>query len=272
MRRHPFSAVNLISDPIHGYIELTKRLEPRRRPRSGCRPRTSPRRTCSTRPGSSACAGSASSRALAGCSRPPSTAGSPTASGVMHEAGLWARHLYPTLRTALADVEPATALPSEGLVVETLRIAGLLHDVGHGPFAHFFDDQVLRVFPAPSRRPSAGRQAAQPRGPVAAHRRARARRPHRRPAPGAGDLPERDAFGRREAIDPGWVAFLISKPALADPAMPRWVRWLQPLLSGRVHGRQPRLRPARRVPDRGRDRTGRRRAAAPLLRSSASAG
>ena len=28
------------------------------------------------------------------------------------------------------------------------------------------------------------------------------------------------------------MAFLISKPALADPAMPRWVRWLQPLLSG----------------------------------------
>jgi len=28
-RRHPFSAVNLISDPIHGYVELSKRLAPR---------------------------------------------------------------------------------------------------------------------------------------------------------------------------------------------------------------------------------------------------
>ena len=28
VRRHPFAAVNLISDPIHGYIELTKRLTP----------------------------------------------------------------------------------------------------------------------------------------------------------------------------------------------------------------------------------------------------
>ena len=28
MARHPFSAVNLISDPIHGYVELTKRLAP----------------------------------------------------------------------------------------------------------------------------------------------------------------------------------------------------------------------------------------------------
>ena len=26
MARHPFAAVNLISDPIHGYVELTKRL------------------------------------------------------------------------------------------------------------------------------------------------------------------------------------------------------------------------------------------------------
>ena len=28
--RHPFAAVNLISDPIHGYVELTKRLTPAR--------------------------------------------------------------------------------------------------------------------------------------------------------------------------------------------------------------------------------------------------
>ena len=27
-RRLPFAAVNLISDPIHGYVELTKRLTP----------------------------------------------------------------------------------------------------------------------------------------------------------------------------------------------------------------------------------------------------
>jgi hypothetical protein len=26
MARHPFIAVNLISDPIHGYVELSKRL------------------------------------------------------------------------------------------------------------------------------------------------------------------------------------------------------------------------------------------------------
>ena len=51
-----------------------------------------------------------------------------------------------------------------------------------------------------------------------------------RRAPGA--VPERDAFSTGESIDPRWVSFLLSKPALSDPSMPRWVRLLQPLLSG----------------------------------------
>src|SRR5215469_9000869 len=45
--------------------------------------------------------------------------------GAMHLAGEWGRHLYPTLRQQHPDV------PSQALVVETLRLAGLLHDVGH---------------------------------------------------------------------------------------------------------------------------------------------
>src|SRR4029077_1238961 len=51
-----------------------------------------------------------------------------------------------------------------------------------------------------------------------------------RRAPGA--VAARDAFAAHEAIDPRCGAFLVSKPPLADPAMPAWVRLLQPLLSG----------------------------------------
>jgi HD superfamily phosphohydrolase len=141
MARHPFAAVNLISDPIHGYIELTKRLEPDESAAAGL-------------PDEEVAEEDLLDTAWLQRLRRISQLQSarwvfPTAEhsrfthglGVMHEAGLWARSLYPSLRTTL--VAAGEPLPSEGLVVETLRMAGLLHDVGHGPFAHFFDDHVL---------------------------------------------------------------------------------------------------------------------------------
>jgi phosphohydrolase domain-containing protein/HD domain-containing protein len=149
---------------------------------------------------------------------------------VMHEAGLWARSLYPSLRgTLLAAGEP---VPSEGLAVETLRMAGLLHDVGHGPFAHFFDDQVLAVFDAPAdpRRAPGKRLTHEDLSQLIIEDELGPLLRGLRRAPGA--VPERDAFADAESIDPGWVAYLIAKPALVDPSMPLWVRWLQPLLSG----------------------------------------
>ena len=232
MRRHPFSAVNLISDPIHGYIELTKRLEPEAAAATGL-------------PDEAVAEDDLLDTAWLQRLRRISQLQSarwvfPTAEhsrfthglGVMHEAGLWGRHLYPTLRSALADAEPGVAPPSEGLVVETLRIAGLLHDVGHGPFAHFFDDHVLREFLAPddARRTAGKPLSHEDLSQLIVERELGSMIAGLRRAPGI--LPERDAFGQGESIDPRWVAFLISKPALADLSMPRWVRWLQPLLSG----------------------------------------
>ncbi len=46
--------------------------------------------------------------------------------GTMHVAGLYADHLFPS------DISK----------VRILRLAGLLHDIGHGPFSHQFDDVV----------------------------------------------------------------------------------------------------------------------------------
>jgi len=229
-RRHPFAAVNLISDPIHGYVELTKRLT---RDQSGA----------AGLPDEEVAEEDLLDTAWLQRLRRISQLQSarwvfPTAEhsrfthglGVMHEAGLWARSLYPSLRGTLTT--EGVSRPSEGLVVETLRMAGLLHDVGHGPFAHFFDDHVLAGYAAPAdpRRPPGKRLSHEDLsqriiedelGPLI--------RGLRR-APGADQ--QRDGFARDEAIDPAWVSYLIAKPALADPAMPRWVRWLQPLLSG----------------------------------------
>src|SRR5450756_2459173 len=57
---------------------------------------------------------------------------------LMHLAGELAKQVYPTLSAVEADT------PSLPLVEETLRLAGLLHDLGHGPFSHFFDEEYLQ--------------------------------------------------------------------------------------------------------------------------------
>ena len=232
MARHQFAAVNLISDPIHGYLELTKRLSRDESAAVGL-------------PDEDAAEDDLLDTAWLQRLRRISQLQSarwvfPTAEhsrfthglGVMHEAGLWARTLLPSLRSALPTLAPGEPLPSEGLVVETLRVAGLLHDVGHGPFAHFFDDRVLAAFPAPedARRGGDKRLSHEDLSQLIIERELGSLIRALRRAPGA--TPERDAFASDESIDPRWVSFLVAKPALTDASMPAWVRLLQPLLSG----------------------------------------
>ena len=237
---HPqFEAVNLISDPIHGYIELTKRLTARAERRApDCLPEDVAEADLLDTPWV---------QRLRRISQLQSARWVfPTAEhsrfthglGVMHEGGLWARALYPTLREVLladtlaegdASEDP---IPSEALVVETVRVAGLLHDVGHGPFAHYFDEHVLSAFAAPAHpsRDPAKRLSHEDLGQAIVERELAPIIAGLRRAPALEA--ERAAFADGEAIEPRWISFLMSKPPLADPTMPLWVRRLQPLFSG----------------------------------------
>jgi HD superfamily phosphohydrolase len=231
-RRLPFAAVNLISDPIHRYVELTKRLPAADARAAGLHPEDVAeddlldtawvqrlRRISQLQSARWVFPTAEHSRFTHGL-------------GVMHEAGLWARSLYPSLSASLPGLAPGEPLPSEGLVVETLRIAGLLHDVGHGPFAHFFDERFLADFPAPAdpRRPGAKTLSHEDLSQLIIERELGPLIAGLRRAPGS--VADRDRFADGEVIDPRWVSFLISKPPLVDPSMPGWVRTLQPLLSG----------------------------------------
>jgi len=60
--------------------------------------------------------------------------------GSMHLASKVLDYWYESLCEACSNV------PSRAYVESLLRMAALLHDVGHGPFGHFFDDHHLAQF------------------------------------------------------------------------------------------------------------------------------
>ncbi|HET9780409.1 MAG TPA: HD domain-containing protein [Candidatus Dormibacteraeota bacterium] len=129
--------------------------------------------------------------------------------GAMHLAGEWTRHLYPSLKAV------APGLPSPQLVEETMRMAGLLHDVGHGPFGHFFDENYLDTWHIDHE--VIGRELIT--GALADL---------------LGELGASPAadFEPGERIDPRWVAYLISSRELGTFDPPDWVRLLRPALVG----------------------------------------
>jgi HD superfamily phosphohydrolase len=129
--------------------------------------------------------------------------------GAMHLAGRFARHLYPSLKAAVPDC------PSANYVEELLRVAALLHDIGHGPFGHFFDDNYLEQFGLTHEK--LGQHII--RTELAEIIKAIRRGP-------AGE------FGKGERLNPDQIAFLIGKGSAVTAKQPRWLVFLQPLLSG----------------------------------------
>jgi uncharacterized protein len=195
-----YEAVNLVADPLHGYIKITKR---------GHSVSVAAEQDLLDHPWLQRLRRIHQLQSAWWVFPGGEHSRFQHALGAMHLSGEWGRRLYPNL----AALHPG--LPSPACVEETLRVAGLLHDVGHGPFGHFFDQNFLDRFGVDHE--VIGRTLIQ--GELA-------------PTIAALDASPGGRFEAGERIDPRWVAELIAEAALEGPPVPAWVKSLKPVLNG----------------------------------------
>jgi HD superfamily phosphohydrolase len=127
--------------------------------------------------------------------------------GVMHLAGEWAKKLYPSLKEVYIDA------PSAQLVEETLRMAGLLHDVGHGPFSHWLDDWYAVRWHLDHEIVGRHLILNQLSGMLGS----------------LGASPSAD-FEADEKLDARWVAYLMADDDLKGYEAPLWLRAMKPVM------------------------------------------
>jgi HD superfamily phosphohydrolase len=129
--------------------------------------------------------------------------------GAMHLASRAVAALYESLCEVCPDV------PSRGYVESLMRMAALLHDVGHGPFGHFFDEHFLSDYGL--NHELVGCEII--RREFAEMIRLIRRNPNTQ-------------LNHDEILDPEQINFLITRPQKNSTDGPQWLRLLRGLFSG----------------------------------------